>query len=381
MNYLTVDLYHDFTCIADACPNTCCAGWAIRIDNETYEKMLSNEDKLGIPTDDWIAREDGKCIVKLNRSGQCPLLNENNLCKVVLSLGSSYLSNVCTVYPHIQLRYGNILEGYLTPSCPEVIARLMHKDKVYFDFSEHDGSASPYPYAKLYLYESAVRTSITELLYDFCDISLGTRLFIAFRIINEAISHCTKDTPDFRTIKSLIDSFYLDGIMISWDNQLKYVVSGSSRYHFLRQVISLLPDIVTSVTPHKYVNLLDQTVSYFVQTDFEQYLKDIASFKEEIKSYHNFYTNYWVYRIFFELISIPDYSKIKDNFIFACIEFCLMQIIALASYAQNQTLDRNEYIYIISAVSRMEHSSRQKLVQQLQDNNLISGAGLLLLII
>lgn len=80
-------------------------------------------------------------------------------------------------------------------------------------------------------------------------------------------------------------------------------------------------------------------------------------------------------------MSIPDYSKVRDNFIFACIEFCLMQIIALVSYAQNQTLDQDEYIYIISAVSRMEHSSRQKLVKQLRDNNLISNAGLLLLII
>lgn len=381
MNYLTVDLYNDFNCIADACPNTCCAGWYINIDNETYKKMLNNEDKLETSTNDWIDKIDDKYIVKLNNDGRCPMLNENNLCKVVLALEPSYLSTICASYPRIRRQYGSITEEFLTPSCPNVIAKLISKERVYFDFTEDDTPATPYSYSKLYLYESAVRKSITEFLYDFCDISLSTRLFVTFSIINEAVSHSTNDTPDFNIVKKIIDGYYSDGVIASLDNHLQNIVSESNRYQFLRRVISLLPNIITSVTPHKYLNLLERTVNYFVQTDFEQYLKDMTSFKEVIKCYNNFYTNYWAYRIFFELMAIPNYSQIRGNFIFACIEFCLMQIISLASYTQNQTLDRDEYIYIISAVSRIEHSSREKLVKELHKNNLISNAGLLLLII
>ncbi|MBO5286201.1 MAG: flagellar protein FliB, partial [Clostridia bacterium] len=30
-----------FNCIADKCPDTCCAGWKVCIDNNTYKKYKS----------------------------------------------------------------------------------------------------------------------------------------------------------------------------------------------------------------------------------------------------------------------------------------------------------------------------------------------------
>ena len=45
MNYLAVDLFRDFECIADACPNTCCAGWGITIDESTHQKMIEHEEE------------------------------------------------------------------------------------------------------------------------------------------------------------------------------------------------------------------------------------------------------------------------------------------------------------------------------------------------
>ena len=30
------DYYKDFSCIAGACPDTCCAGWQIMIDEKRY---------------------------------------------------------------------------------------------------------------------------------------------------------------------------------------------------------------------------------------------------------------------------------------------------------------------------------------------------------
>ena len=30
--------YNEFSCIADACPDTCCAGWQIMIDHKSLKK-------------------------------------------------------------------------------------------------------------------------------------------------------------------------------------------------------------------------------------------------------------------------------------------------------------------------------------------------------
>ena len=37
--------YDKFRCIAGACPNTCCAGWEIDIDDETNKIVDSIEEK------------------------------------------------------------------------------------------------------------------------------------------------------------------------------------------------------------------------------------------------------------------------------------------------------------------------------------------------
>ena len=38
MIYTRPDYFSEFTCIADKCPDTCCAGWQIVIDEESLEK-------------------------------------------------------------------------------------------------------------------------------------------------------------------------------------------------------------------------------------------------------------------------------------------------------------------------------------------------------
>lgn len=381
MHNITVDLYQDFFCIADACPNTCCKGWNIDIDSNTYKKMLDNEDKLGIPVKDWIEEKDNGYAVKLQSNTLCPLLNEKNLCKVVLTLGPSYLGHTCSVYPRFHRVFGNVTEYYLAPSCPDIIDKLMLKEKVCFYTSEDNTPASPYLHTELYKYESFVRTGIMDLLYDFQDIPLSTRLFASFSIINKAVSCFQSNSLNLNIAKQFFDSYYSNGTLSALNNQLQKVVSENSRFQFLQRIASILPIHITPVTPPDYARLIQQAVDYFNQTGFEEYLKDITSFKEAVESYNNFYTNYWVYRFFTELTAIPDYSQIKDNFIFICIEFCLIQILALASYSKNNILDRDEYIYIISSVCRKEHASRKGLMGQLRDNNLISNAGLLLMII
>ena len=38
MKYLISDLYSDYECIGGECPETCCGGWDIVIDDKSYEK-------------------------------------------------------------------------------------------------------------------------------------------------------------------------------------------------------------------------------------------------------------------------------------------------------------------------------------------------------
>ena len=46
-NILKEEFYDDFSCIADRCSFTCCEGWDIIVDNDTYHKWKSNEKQSG----------------------------------------------------------------------------------------------------------------------------------------------------------------------------------------------------------------------------------------------------------------------------------------------------------------------------------------------
>lgn len=107
-------------------------------------------------------------------------------------------------------------------------------------------------------------------------------------------------------------------------------------------------------------------------------------FTEHVKKYQVFYKNFWVYHIFGDVMAIPDYAEARKRFIYAAAEFCLVQSLAFIQFTINGSLKREEYIYIISSVSRrMEHSARlrTKLMERLNAFNAAGAGGLLLMII
>lgn len=378
MNHIAVDIYRDFECIAGACPNTCCAGWRIDIDAETYRKMKEKEEQLGVPARDWLIEKDDKVTAKLNHN-RCYMLDENNLCRVVRMLGPEYLSDVCRLHPRRHKQYGDIIEGSLIVSCPEVLSMLMERPCVQFDFSEDNTHGDPYPYYSLYFYESKVRSYIMDILQNNPDITLTTRLFVSFQILEQAILLQQNGELSFEVLKTDIDRYSQRHYLASLDTQLHNIVKENSRYRFLQQLLTIVP----GSGDERFNRLARQTISYFNENDVEVYLADLVRFRRFTCTYDTFYTNYWVYRIFLDLIATPDYESTKDNLLYIAAEFCLFQTFALVANAK-QCLDRDEYIYMISYIARiMEHNDnfRRNLTTHLQENDSISAAGLLTLIL
>lgn len=377
MIYITVDFYDEFQCIADACPNTCCSGWGIMIDKPAYEKIMKVEDKL--PVKDWLVERDGIITVKYDNN-KCPMLNENNLCRIVLSLGPQYLSHVCDTYPRVVTQYGSIVESYLNLSCPEIVTKLMEKKYIDFCYREDEIFPSDYIYTQLYLFESSVRFSIINIIQSVPDISLNTRLFASYNILDIAIRSYQNNQLDYNAIKADVDSYFQQESLSSLDSTLHNIVNETNRYTFLQQ----LQTIMSNYTAFEhFTELIQQSRTYFEKDDFESYQSDLRAFRHYIKSYDTFYTNYWAYHIFSDTVVIPDYNLAKDRFIYAAAEFCLIQSLALAAFAEKKELNKDEYIYIISCVCRrMEHDSNYKkeIIDSLKKNNSINVATLLLMI-
>ena len=100
MRYVKPYYYNEFKCIADKCPDTCCAGWQIVIDDETLDKYSSEKDEFSHRLKNSIDWAEG---VFHQNNGRCAMLNDNNLCDLVTAKGEGALCKTCHMYPrHIE---------------------------------------------------------------------------------------------------------------------------------------------------------------------------------------------------------------------------------------------------------------------------------------
>ena len=88
MRYLKPHYYDKFVCTAGDCPDSCCAGWQIMIDETSLERYGNEKSEFGTRlrnSIDW----DEECFYQNNR--RCAFLNEENLCDLYKALGPDSL--------------------------------------------------------------------------------------------------------------------------------------------------------------------------------------------------------------------------------------------------------------------------------------------------
>lgn len=120
-----------FQCLGTNCEDTCCAGWRIGIDKDTYKKYRecpNKELRKRLKACVSRVRTDPSDVnyakIRLNEDGVCPLLDEDILCSLQRQLGEEYLSLVCATYPRVTNLISGVAETALSVSCPEA-ARIV----------------------------------------------------------------------------------------------------------------------------------------------------------------------------------------------------------------------------------------------------------------
>ena len=107
------EYYEKFSCIASRCKDSCCAGWEIDIDEDSYAYYNSVEGKFGKRLKESMYEADpdddgGGYRFKLKGKKRCAMLNDQNLCDLYTALGEEALCEVCTEYPRFSLIYGDV---------------------------------------------------------------------------------------------------------------------------------------------------------------------------------------------------------------------------------------------------------------------------------
>ncbi len=124
MKVFSPEYYRDFHCVASRCPDSCCHGWAVDIDDDAAQNYLALPGSLGDKLRSHLKQEEWGWVLSLEENGRCPMWREDGLCRIHADLGESALSHVCAAFPRLRHDYGSFTELGLELSCPEA-ARLI----------------------------------------------------------------------------------------------------------------------------------------------------------------------------------------------------------------------------------------------------------------
>ena len=141
MEYVYPDYYRQFTCIGGKCPDTCCAGWEIVIDDKTLEKYRNYPGGFGNRLRNSINFKR-KSFKQYDR--RCAFLNEENLCDIYTEAGEKMFCKTCRQYPRHEEEYENVRELSLSLSCPEAARMILSQDRLNFIYEEKKEHSEDY---------------------------------------------------------------------------------------------------------------------------------------------------------------------------------------------------------------------------------------------
>lgn len=314
MKIRTPYYYKDFKCIASKCPDTCCAGWQIIIDKDTYVKYKNIKTDFGKKLNSRIVKYDDERGFKLENNN-CSFLNKNFLCDIYSNLGEEYLCHTCKTFPRIIEEYGSLREITLSLSCPEA-ARLILKDskKLTFDTIENDELVTTYNdiSANLYIQILGARQIAFDIIQN-TPFNLNTKISILLLFaeeIQQKIDECeiTK-ISDIR--KKYSNKDFINDLAMSLKSDKENL---KIRYELILEYFKSINELEQinsnwTNTIHNSIDLL------FNKNDYDFYEHIYKKFNQYYKNnsyeFENLFT-YFLYRYFMKSLHDADLlSKIK----------------------------------------------------------------------
>lgn len=200
--------YKSFTCIADKCTDTCCAGWEIVVDGESLEKYSSLGGSYADKIRSLISVDEDGDRIFTSCGGRCPFLLESGLCEMHIELGHENLCRTCRLFPRHINAFGARIETGISLSCPEAARLIFEKsDPITLETEESCGEIIPSDFdAELYFTLLEARKKAIDILQN-RNFSIGHRI-CAFLEFSQALQECIKHNGSAKAAALNPDEFF-----------------------------------------------------------------------------------------------------------------------------------------------------------------------------
>ena len=347
----------DFKCIASECEDTCCAGWDVVIDEETYKGYQTIDSEFGEVLRSKIVKDDDGDDVFILKDNNCPFLNKSNLCDIYKELGEQSLCYTCRQYPRYMEEFFDLREMGISLSCPEAARIILGNCKVTaFELSEDNQVGdSDDGMDKNALEDFFLCRDIIINIIEMTHIPLETKAAIVLRFAHEI-----QDKIDFNEldeIKYIREKYTKSSFIEELINDLdQYRGNEAIKYHHVYEYFKTYKDLehINSNDPLG----LNKALRYFGQNE-----EDRAFYIDKHKAFNHYYKDnmykfknilvYFIFRYFMK--SIFDYdisSKIK----LAIMSTIMIKELAVVRWIENGQFTEADMVDISHMYSKdIEH--------------------------
>jgi len=359
----------EFKCISSSCTDSCCAGWDINIDEDTYNKYINSTGQLKLLLEGKFTRNKDKQdsfnhgFMLLKDENRCPFLNSDMLCDIHGGDGQENLCITCKSYPRVFNIVDNVYEKSGLPSCIEICTRaFLNQDKMEFIETEEDIEEKNIEIRRIIDSEAFEGTeSLLQYFWDIRVISINIMQLRNFsieerlNILKRFYEQIEKmyNSQNFDNIEELLEDF--SGEVVNYED-LKGVdfKENNEFYISLRQ-----EELVKNI---RSVRLKECVKEYkdglLNQNNMCKYLEETHKYFNVLKEYSYVFENYLVNQIFKDLIPFSKGESLIESIKVIINSYRIIKAYVIGIAINSKTeITAEKIIRVIQALSKdIEHN-------------------------
>ena len=345
-NILKIKEYDKFKCIADKCKFTCCKGWDINVDTNTYNKWKEKSELNYLLDNVRFIKSNGEnsYLIKKETKGVCPLLSDEGLCNIVLNHGEEYLSSTCKSFPRIENNFEDVKEMTLSCSCPEVVNIISNmKEKIYIESNE----------ALSYIEDLGslqIREAVVNILQKE-DITLENKLILSYNILFNILN---SDDLDYEDLIELLENYKSKKYIKEKLNEFREY-NNKDKVKSLKEINSLFIDIIENYrSVALFKEALTDIYKFAEENNIESIFKSWREVKDLFKEYDPLMENCIVSKVLSSCVS-DDLEEMIISLEIIILEYLFIRHAVLLNYCINENKeisieDIKDYIVIFSRI-------------------------------
>lgn len=357
-----------FKCIGSACTDTCCAGWDINIDEDTYKKYTNCTGELKELVQGKIRENKNsydylnKGFMILKEDNKCPFLNDNLLCDIHGGVGEENLCITCKRFPRVYNITDNIYEKSGLASCPEICNRaFLNKYKMEFIEIEEEVDESSIEVRRII--DTEAFEGSDSLLQYFWDIRISSISIIQNRnfSIEERLSILKSfynkieeyyNEKDFERIEDLVEEYGEENIDFK---SLKILDLNESNEFYLKLLDEELIKNIRSVRLKECIEEYKKEILKI--NDIAKYINYERSILSLMEKYSYILENYLANQIFKDLIPFNRGESLNLSINILINSYRIIKAYTIGIALNNKKINEDLIIRVIQSLSKdIEHN-------------------------